>query len=446
MHFRDSSSLMTFTFTLLSLLFLVMHLELQHAAAEPGRSKGQNSIPEEVGVVVLQSKKRGRGEEQSAIVGGSGSATISANILIAEEGVDYFPRAEKGMCYNATFFIKHVHSLCGDQASCEVDKPKRQSYITDACDTWCSTEQAHYIRLQSEFNSKRVSKDRCFQSLSIHIARETKASDLLQSCDFECTCTLSKYVERIKMPHVQYNNKHFELSSFIPKSYWSEVPALSGVPPNRKGRPGFCHYEDMFEKVGYTSDITDPKTRTLSTAKWQVECKPGQCEKGHKIPKVPKKSSSQAKKHRLDSVGSEQPTEQCLAHSTHEVTNADSPARADATTSSQAALAGISAKPATADMRLNPNDWEEWIATMLNVEQNPTTGLPVDRNVLTTESCINHGLFNHPGFEQPHADICVAPSQDVQRQGVSEQGIDGIQDDDIAGYADNFWAEPPTFI
>ncbi|ORY85015.1 hypothetical protein BCR37DRAFT_407931 [Protomyces lactucae-debilis] len=453
---------MTFTFTLVSLLLLVIHLELQHAAAEAGRSDGQNSNHGLKKGVDSQSKKRGRGKKQLAKLGGSTSATTSTGLSPAVKGLDFFPHDAGNAtrkCYNATFLIEYIGPLATDEAVCATEKPSKIKAFQDSMQR---TQHEAYEAKQVRSFSRDVSQKTCIQSPRLDIKYFSKTSVISGSCAINCHCTILNYFERIKMPKLRYKGGHFELSPSKPKSYWSQVPALSGDPPEPTGKPALdCHYEDLFEKVGWVSQIIDPTTGTPLadsatgtplTVKWQVGCDvsqqnlpcdkvewgnfcfcerrlqpkkhhfvPGLCGEGPKPPKEfkgSKKSSSGAKLDTSRPAGSDQSSEHCLAPATRGVTPADNPAHADASSSGQAALAGNSAEPATADLRLDPNDWEEWIATMSNVEQNPTTGLPVDRNVLTMQSCINHGLFNHPGFEQPHADICVAPSHDVQRQGV----------------------------
>ncbi|ORY85042.1 hypothetical protein BCR37DRAFT_397553 [Protomyces lactucae-debilis] len=353
---------MTFTLTLLSLLLLVMHPEQQHAAAKAGRSQGQNFIRGQGEAVDSQSNKRGREEGQTANVGSSSSATISTDISPAVEGRDYFPRAEKGKCYNATFSIEHIRAFYGDRALCVLNKSARQSHIEDVCDTWCRKEEENYGRSQSRFNSENTAKNRCIQSLNINITRKAVYFDSLQSCDFECTCTLFKYVERIKMPHVQYKNQHFELSPFKPKSYWAKKA----------------------------------KTDTLYT------------------------------------TGFGQPTEQCLAPAGHGNTNADHAAHADASTSGQAALAGNIAESFTSDQEMTSLELMEWLEDLYDVEQSLQTGLPVDRNILTLQSCNIPDLDNLPGSNQPSEEVCVAPTHAVQRQEGQEQERNDNQGADTA--------------
>ncbi|ORY85013.1 hypothetical protein BCR37DRAFT_377987 [Protomyces lactucae-debilis] len=480
MHYRNSSSLMTFTFTLVSLLLLVMHLELQHAAAEAGRSNGQSSHRGQESAVDTRSKKPGRGEGQSTTGGVSTSATVASDLPHAVEGIDYFPLAAiDGVrkCYNATFLISHIHTFKEAPEFCAMDEPHRQNHITEVCESWCFKEHAAYNNSHTNYIKGHVRSDTCIQSFNIQITKETipdMASAFPDPCAFSCRCNLFNYVERIKMPYLSRMGQVFELSPSKPKSYWPHVVELSWKRSNPTGTSTRrCHYEDLFEQVGWTSDIKRSEGDTPATVKWQVECqvsaqnlpcdrvtwkrhcycrpnnarhlfRPGQCEDGHENPRPPKRKKSKAKMQILDAGGAK-PVDQCIAPIAHGSTPANNAFRADASSSGQAALAGNSAKPAMADMRLDPNDWEEWIATMSNVEQNPTTGLPVDRNVVTMQSCNNHGLFNHPGFEQPHADICVAPSHEGQMQGSHDEGSDDSQDGSQDDEADSY-RRPLHFI
>ncbi|ORY85059.1 hypothetical protein BCR37DRAFT_257517 [Protomyces lactucae-debilis] len=449
MHIRDSSSLMTFTFTLLSLLLLVMHLELQHAAAEAGRPKGQSSIRGQGGAVDSQSKKRGRPKGQSAKVRGSTSATISLGPP-AKEGIDYFPRAAAGearKCYSATFLVQHVHPFT---IPCAMDKAQHQHYTTNVCESWCRKEHETYNASQTTSIIKQVAVDRCIQSFNVHITKETVSdmtTDITQSCaSFKCQCTLSNYLERIKMPRLRYKGKSVELSPLRPKFYWGGVPALFGDPSEEGKAARYCHYEDFFESVGWMSDITDPATGKTATVKWEVQvvvndqnlpcdmidwdwyctCRrvahsnkhyfaPGRCIDGHKSPKFGPS------------------TEQCLVPAGHRNTNANHVAHADASTSGQAALASNIAESFTSDQQMTSLELEEWLGNLYDVEKDLQNGLPVDWSILKIQSCNIPDLDNLPGSNQSSEEVCVAPTHAVQRKERQEEGHDDNQGVDSAG-------------
>ncbi|ORY72940.1 hypothetical protein BCR37DRAFT_407662 [Protomyces lactucae-debilis] len=456
MHYRNSSSLMTFTFTLVSLLLLVIHLELQHAAAEAGRSDGQNSNHGLKKGVDSQSKKRGRGKKQLANLEAAPQRPLQRVFHLQLKALTFFPHDAGNAtrkCYNATFLIEYIGPLATDEAVCATEKPSKIKAFQDSMQR---TQHEAYEAKQVRSFSRDVSQKTCIQSPRLDIKYFSKTSVISGSCAINCHCTILNYFERIKMPKLRYKGGHFRAVAFQTKvllessssvirrpsgTDWQTSPRLSLRGSVRKSRSS-GRSDVMLSGVIFASVSEGYNQRNITLFLDYVE-KVRNHPKNSRDPKKAAQERSWILRGQPALTSRQSIASRLLPRG---VTPADNPAHADASSSGQAALAGNSAEPATADLRLDPNDWEEWIATMSNVEQNPTTGLPVDRNVLTMQSCINHGLFNHPGFEQPHADICVAPSHDVQRQGVWSKELMEIKMMISPATLITFSAEPPAFI
>ncbi|ORY85040.1 hypothetical protein BCR37DRAFT_378022 [Protomyces lactucae-debilis] len=200
--------------------------------------------------------------------GGSSSKSMSGSTTISEEEVDYVILADgdQRTCYNATFEIKTIASfdlseryakLCGS------GDPKLMMHATVQCQMWCKGERSQYEAKWRAYVRSGARSGYCLQTKVVRIpeSRLVASANVNEKlCFRSCACKMYNNVGSIKMPCVKRNHKRYMFSPTLPRSLLEKEGWLNLS----------CHYEEMFDKLEWTSLRAAPGQMSQYSLPWTV--------------------------------------------------------------------------------------------------------------------------------------------------------------------------------